>query len=340
MACAGAVKRHRIIFTGAGLSKPWGGFLEKEIRSLLISRLNDVPDARDVLLNRFNEGRTYEGVLEHFQQRGNQSRVVSRFLEALVEIFHVHHRIVATNQRHSYGFSTFLKGLQALESTSKISIYTLNNDVLQEMMISSQLKTGFGFCYPGMPELSREFTRDLATSFTPSSCELDSWRGGPLVAGEQCIPIYKLHGSYNWTFQGGTAIIAGGQKLQNMKGVPLLKGYFQQFQRDLSETPVDLICIGYGFGDEHINRHICVRPKGTTQTQFRFFRVDPEEPADWYHERVHSRIRRASDRVKVPVTALTAGYYIGGVEDLIGPRRGPYGEAPYLGDLMNTLKSG
>ena len=69
--------------------------------------------------------------------------------------------------------------------------------------------------------------------------------------------LIKLHGSYNWTsFDGSDIMVIGRGKKEQIQKEPLLKHYFEIFEEVLSQGQRRLLIIGYGFGDDHINRII------------------------------------------------------------------------------------
>jgi hypothetical protein len=68
----------------------------------------------------------------------------------------------------------------------------------------------------------------------------------------------KLHGSTNWQTKVGNrkVMVIGGNKIEQIISQPLLNWYFEIFKQVLSCPDRRLLIIGYGFGDDHINKVI------------------------------------------------------------------------------------
>ena len=67
----------------------------------------------------------------------------------------------------------------------------------------------------------------------------------------------KLHGSANWFLDGQRPLmVLGNAKTQQIAEIPLLMWYHHVFESVLNTGEIRLMIIGYGFGDEHINRAI------------------------------------------------------------------------------------
>ena len=55
---------------------------------------------------------------------------------------------------------------------------------------------------------------------------------------------------------GSDVLVIGTAKMKQIEDEPLLRCYFELFQRELSKRKRTILVIGYGFGDEHINKII------------------------------------------------------------------------------------
>ena len=86
----------------------------------------------------------------------------------------------------------------------------------------------------------------------------------------------KLHGSWNWRSSVvKKRLVIGRDKLQQMNDEPLLKYYFELFEKALLRENVKLFVIGYGFGDEHINKTIL---KAIKSHGLKLYILDPSGP--------------------------------------------------------------
>ncbi len=68
------------------------------------------------------------------------------------------------------------------------------------------------------------------------------------------LAYVKLHGSCNWeSAVRANQMVIGTDKTGQIAAEPLLAWYFEQFRHVLSQENVKLLCIGYGFRDDHVN---------------------------------------------------------------------------------------
>ena len=94
--------------------------------------------------------------------------------------------------------------------------------------------------------------------------------GDGFTLKERWQPYIKLHGSYNWRTNADILLITGGAKSAEIAKVPLLTWYHQQFRTMITQPNAKLMIIGYGFGDDHINKHL----EAATRSGAKFFIVD------------------------------------------------------------------
>jgi len=133
------------------------------------------------------------------------------------------------------------------------AIFTLNEDLLLELYYEPKrhdLGRWEGAYYPGIepPTVPPIHSGEIV------KLERRVTTIGPTPPNRQ--PIYKLHGSVNWTDGTGSLFVAGGSKDAYGRSKPLLSGYFQDLRSRLTRPNTRLMVIGYGFADEHVNRLI------------------------------------------------------------------------------------
>jgi hypothetical protein len=139
----------------------------------------------------------------------------------------------------------FLSGFDA--------IFTLNQDLLLELHYDPSQDTQSrwqGTYFPGiepqmMPKLGAREIIDLRRQVGTI---------GPRIPNLQ--PIFKLHGSIDWSDGTGALFVVGGGKAQYIDSKPLLKAYFTEFRNRLSVPNARLMIIGYGVADDHVNKLI------------------------------------------------------------------------------------
>jgi hypothetical protein len=148
------------------------------------------------------------------------------------------------------------------QSHSRVKIFTLNYDTLMEQAaneVEAVVVDGFNFSHDA--------------TFSPTAFDLDIvHREKTRIHTEdnfysKLFHLYKLHGSTNWYSQGdkiqrrgedekhAVMIFPHKDKFKESYQMPFFE-LVSRFQSSLRRTNTVLFVIGYGFGDEHINRII------------------------------------------------------------------------------------
>lgn len=259
-----------ILLTGAGFTRNWGGWLAKEVEGDLLGRLA----SNDPLRAELQKEENFESVLGRLQEQARRGDNVSTLLgsdlqRAVVESFRAMNLALA--ERTSIEFSqdrqrsvtTFLARFDA--------IFTLNQDLLLELHYDPRLETvrrWVGRCWPGVSGLP-------AVGDSPMEQVHAKRRAGDHVSSPVLAqPIYKLHGSVDWADETGDLFVVGGGKEIYIQSKPLLVEYFDIFKSCLAAQPCRLMIVGYGFGDEHVNRLLV--DAAAKNPSFGVFHVHPE----------------------------------------------------------------
>ncbi len=240
-----------ILLTGAGFTRNWGGWLAKELEGDLLARLAPYSQLRHLLQHSDN----YEDALGKARGEGYSDVTVSPdhlriFESAISESFWVMN--AALGKRVSMYFAgetdnsieTFLPKFDA--------IFTLNQDLLLEFHYSASQQSSrwIGSYYPGIdPPISTSFNRGEIVRVQRRVASIEQF-------DPHHQPIYKLHGSIEWTDGSDSLFVVGGGKEAYIKKRPLLVRYFEIFKEYLAQKNARLMIIGYGFADDHINKLI------------------------------------------------------------------------------------
>ena len=144
----------------------------------------------------------------------------------------------------------------------------------------------------------------------------------------------KLHGSFGWVRKDRSDVmVIGHTKTEMIKREPLLCWYLELFREVLRNPGRNLVVIGYGFGDDHINEIIAdaVRNSGR-----RLFLISPLDPKD-FRDRlipIHGFNVSIPNRGEDLWNGL-GGYYRGTVTDFYCPTssRLPERGKMFLADL-------
>lgn len=259
-----------ILLTGAGFSHNWGGWLASEAFEYLLGRPEVDNHGRDLLWKHKDKG--FEEALSELQRAGGPALLG---MEAAVR---------AMFEDMNRGFLAGGRGFEFSNDTSNSvarflakfdAIFTLNQDLLLELgycinepaQAICTRRTWSGFDFPGMrpqgppPPMTSRF----AAPWLPSD-EIIRPKGA-------LQPIYKLHGSSNWTDpEGRRLLVMGGDKTAAIGGSNVLTAYMEAFRQALETPDTRLVVIGYGFRDNHINMAI---ERAADQGGLSLFVIDP-----------------------------------------------------------------
>lgn len=253
-----------LLLLGAGFSRNWGGWLATEAFEHLLGSPEVIADdgLRKLLWRHQSQG-GFEAALAELQQAFGrdpgangpplmalQSAVARMFADMNAAFLEITDWEFQNSVDRKVG--TFLTRFDA--------IFTLNQDVLLEhhylndniALVGKRKWTG-----PEMPGMSRTPSPE---AFYANSWARSTWTPLPednFKADPRCQPLYKLHGSSNWTrADGQPMLIMGGAKVREIGQTPILNWYAQVFEESINQAGARLMVIGYGFRDDHINAAI------------------------------------------------------------------------------------
>lgn len=253
------------LLVGAGFSRNWGGWLASEAFEYLLGSPEALKDpALRRLLWKHQERDGFEGALAELQAwfardpEGAREQLMA-LQRAVKQMFNDMNSALMSATDWQFGqqnierkIGTFLTRFDA--------IFTLNQDVLLEHHYANHnvalIGRGqwAGLELPGMQRIPSQEPLH-ANSWSHSTWIPVSEDGHKANGRSQ--PIYKLHGSSNWTrADGQPLLIMGGAKVREIGQTPILNWYARVFEESLTTGDARLMVIGYGFRDEHINAAI------------------------------------------------------------------------------------
>ena len=265
----------RIVLTGAGFSKPWGGYLASELWSVIVSypALRAAPETDKLLHDDLN----FEKTLARVQAepatfaKENGEQILWR---AVMDAFDVMDRRIAgsLNNYVSQVLGNLLRALVAgITHNPTTSFFTLSQDLLVERVIQD--------CAPTAPSLVVPQIATLApsvTSGTPLSASVPTFDPKPFQAIKERVSYIKLHGSMNWRVGTSEVVVLGGAKAEAIARFPILRMNNAIFRRALKEKNARLLVVGYGFGDDHINE--AINQAAAAKNGLAIWIADPRDP--------------------------------------------------------------
>ena len=152
-----------------------------------------------------------------------------------------------------FGSNGLLEGLFNLAGQKQSFIFTLNQDLLLERRLGHRavgvppFPAEF-YQHDGRQEFKKEYFVTLPKDNIDSEIEKS-------IKNHAGIHYIKLHGSFGWkSFDGSNQMVLGKNKWENLQKEPLLRSYFNLFNKFIQEGNKKILIIGYGFKDEHINK--------------------------------------------------------------------------------------
>jgi len=310
-----------VLLTGAGFTKPFGGYLASEMWALILNEpeIHTYSRLRNCLL----ANRNFEVAYDHVLLSNDYGKAEKKaFIDALRRAYqHLHRSACVEFQQLAHQLCRLVVAkFGHVKQNERGFIFTLNQDLFLERHFSTDL------CDISIPGLNRAdwFQARHASPFEigPSVDLLKndkveelkshfwSGKGGRLV-------YLKLHGSVGWrAADGSELLIVGTTKSSAIEKEPLLRWYSDLFKEVLHAGDRNLLVIGYGFRDSHINAVIA---DGIKEHRLRLYIVTPQSPDEFYDQLVprHSVVTRPIDHRGQDIWDGLAGYYVRSVDQLI-----------------------
>ena len=252
----------RVLLTGAGFSRNWGGYTTAEMWSRIKGDA-DVQENKE-LQGFLIEETSFETALAKARAGSVSSDAAEKLEAATLRAFQSLDRQLIDAPRSGptwiniYGVLKLVFRFAPPEmagSTDSGYFFTLNQDLWPERFLHSE------WVHHTRPPVLPEIQLAPGQRFFQGNCSEDyqdllvnvgdTVEEPSLQRQFNCI---KLHGSFNWRGSAGeAAMVIGDHKALQISSSPLLAFYHQVFKRVLRTGDVRLMIIGYGFGDEHIN---------------------------------------------------------------------------------------
>ena len=318
--------RRPVLLTGAGFSKEFGAYLATEMWSVIFSQpeIGRHPDLVEHLLNQLNYELAYNEVMRSgaFDQEMQKdfTTAVERSYQQMHEAFYGPGvRIPATGACRA-----IVRRFAGTGGDERGFVFTLNQDLFLERFYSngdslSELRipgiNNFGFFNYTLPKIQTdEYTFDLPDQGKVKKLQSEFWNDkayGRFV-------YLKLHGSYWWkSADGSNAMVIGSEKTGLIDREPYLKWSHSVFEQVLSAPGCNLVVMGYGFGDKHINEVIA---KSIGVHGLKLYVVSPERPEDFRNKLIpiHGTLGELPERFQggIKLWGGLRGYYCCRITDL------------------------
>jgi SIR2-like domain len=278
-----------ILLTGAGFTKSFGGFLASEMWAKIFnqSQVRTNQGLRELMLKSgFNYEVVYEDVLTSSIYTALQK---SAFNEAIkISYEEMDSAIYEWRQGYVTGSLCCIQFVERFSRVrdGRVFFFTLNQDIFIERFFSTANSI---LTIPGLKHCPKWFNNHLGPVLLPEDYvtlptgpELENIKQKFWTKGAGKFMYVKLHGSFGWRAHDGSEVLVIGQgKEGRIRKEPLLDWYLSLFEEALQEGDKNLVVIGYGFGDGHINEVIA---NAIQSAGLRLFVISPRQPEEFYLE--------------------------------------------------------
>lgn len=250
----GQLFSNNILLTGAGFTKDFGGLLAYHIWEEIFNHqeVQSAAALKSLLSNDFNYESIYQKVVfgEDFSPEEKTAIKVAVF-DAYKKIDDriVKFRYPQPDDRLN-NLNSFLDKFAARAPNQRTCrvFFTLNQDLFIERYMSKK------YICPGLHQLpAHSSARDRDSNFG-ARFNVNIPTEPDIKCNTDVINYIKLHGSFNWiNSRSNGAMVIGLDKERVIAQEPLLNKYREIFHEALCQGDCNLLVIGYGFADPHIN---------------------------------------------------------------------------------------
>ena len=303
-----------MLLPGAGFTRNFGGFLGPEMWSKILSYplVQQQKEVRAQLMNGYGFNyENYEGAYTFILSRPDaefspdaknalKQAVKSAYDDLDKRMIEEVKGIYRNRSNYEVCMSDLEKFLKTIYPISfgpcrkKQYFFTLNQDLWIERTFG-KTNSGFNWRYLGvdisdwekqkiLKEQKDIRLKDKDEGFITLPKDDDLGGIKSKIAHENGPFYIKLHGSYGWlSAQSGQndAMVIGSNKKEDIEKEPLLKWYSELFQKEIDEGDKNLLIIGYGFRDEHINK---ILVKGIKNNGLKLYVINPTSPKEFKGE--------------------------------------------------------
>lgn len=268
---------HKIVlFTGAGYTANFGGFLAREMWSRIFNnpKMHSAGTVKLKLKENFDFEQLYSDILDERSIVPEPEGVL--FREAVDEAFEAMDMVIQTGWdsipfNHT-GLVEFLDKFIKPSEDSNGVCFTLNQDLVMEKRFGwKPLGPDFMVGRANWGEVGKP-SNTWVENILPTYDELQEFK-------TQLTPrasYIKLHGSMGWIKPDGedTKVI-GINKIGTIMQIDLLQWYIDLFKDAINQGGVKLVIMGYGFRDSHINQLLAY---ASENSGLKLYIINPNDP--------------------------------------------------------------
>jgi hypothetical protein len=279
-----------VLLTGAGFTKDFGGYLASEMWAVIFRQpgIRRYPNLRKRMLERLDYEAFYHEVLSSEAYSTEEKLSLTKAIRNAYEEMHELICQGADLKRNNAAAAVCRAFIAQFDGSGheRGFFFTLNQDLFLERFFSLGYQRASLLKIPGLGH-PKWFNGQLPSRLAgedlvrlPDESRVEKLKSSFWSKSSECFAYVKLHGSYGWksSQDESDVLVIGHEKLGSIEKEPLLKWYLSLFDEALKEPKQNLIVVGYGFGDAHINNVIAdaIRDCG-----LRLYVISPKLPSEF-----------------------------------------------------------
>ncbi len=275
-----------VLLTGAGFTRDFGGYLASEMWAVIFRQpeVRRYPSLRKRMLERLDYEALYHEVLSSESYSTDEKLSLTKAIRNAYEEMHEIICQGADLKRNNTAAAVCRAFIAQFDGSGheRGFFFTLNQDLfLERFYQQASLVKIPGLGHP------KWFNGELPSMLTdedlvrlPDESRIEKFRANFWSKSSECFAYVKLHGSYGWrsSQDGSDVMVIGHEKLGSIEKEPLLKWYLSLFEEILRGPEKNLIIVGYGFGDAHINNVIA---DAIRDCRLRLYVISPKLPSEF-----------------------------------------------------------
>lgn len=274
-----------ILFTGAGFTRNFGGYLARDMCAEIELGL---PDKYCGILKETKREFDYEKLFQTVMKGGEYTKKEKvAFNKCVLDVYKNMDEDIRGSVSYTPKLNFSINGIRNLlngfvekgkRSKNTSFFFTLNQDIYIERQFYNILTTLCVKTNDGIRSMEGKMQFQDYYSVVKKEDELEKELEA-LKWEHEKFRYVKLHGSFNWQdAYGNETMVIGTSKEEDIENEPILNWYKDLFENVLSIRDSRLLIIGYGFGDPHINRIIL---KNINEKNLRLYIISPIEREDF-----------------------------------------------------------
>lgn len=319
----------RILLTGAGFTHNLGTPLAKGMWAEIFNNriIQSMPRIKSLMLDDFD----YESVYYRVMEGRFDPPEMSSMIQAISEAYEVIDIIIRSEPPHPLNILKLCELIDRFaENKRKSFIFTLNQDLFIERFQRLGKKTpsilGVGSVIDEEAIHFRKQVKQSLYNQIPKKEEIDDIVNKQMK--NEKFFLVKLHGSQVWrSASNSQVIVIGRTKESDIKKEPILTKYFDIFKEVLLKPEQNLLIIGYGFGDEHINK---ILVHAINNSKLRLHIINPQSVDDLFE---NSFVKLGSS-TREAIWGGLSGYYQCTLKQMFPPGRS--GNTQFYRSLLNN----